>query len=587
MNEKIRVAIYARVSTKHEAQMLAFENQVEWYKRLFERYPNWELYEMYTDEGITATSTKKRAGFNKMIEDAYNDKFDLIVTREVSRFARNILDAIGYARDLRKIKKYILFVTDFIDTREDDYETKLAYISSIAQEESRKTSIRAKCGQQISMEKGVIYGNGNILGYDRKVTPIDEKNKIVEMVINPVQAQTVKMIFDWYLGGWGLEKIKYELEKAGRLTATGKTKWFVSVISKTLKNPFYCGTIVYRKQYVPEYLEQKKVVNYGDVDNIVVEGKHEPIISKEDFERVQNRLQSQRQSMPYVQTGRLPKGQRPATSIWCYLLECVCGHKFNRRKWNRSATGTQYGYQCYDSIHTGTVQTRQNKGLSTDDVCDTPMIQEWKLQMMAKAIFDKEPLETDDIIDLASTMIKNHINDTPQTNIDNSKIINTKKAKIEKLKSRIDGLVEMRADGEITKEMYIAKKEEAEKEIKQLENEINALLTASTTTEIPTENIAERLSVLQDAMAKYANFNTENDVPDNIIDAFVKKVVVSKDGFDWYLRYAPETAVNCNVEGRKGKANVAFAPNTPFTSSQHRGHITSPSAFFVAFFQAL
>ena len=115
------------------------------------------------------------------------------------------------------------------------------------------------------------------------------------------------MIFDWYLGGWGLEKIKYELEMAGRLTATGKTKWHASVISKILKNPFYCGTIVYRKQYVPDYLEQKKVVNYGDVDNIVVEGKHEPIISKEDFNRVQERLEGQRQSMPYVQTGRLPK----------------------------------------------------------------------------------------------------------------------------------------------------------------------------------------------------------------------------------------------------------------------------------------
>ena len=118
--------------------------------------------------------------------------------------------------------------------------------------------------------------------------------------------------------------------------------------------------------------------------------------------------------------------------------------------------------------------------------------------------------------------------------------------------------------------MYIAKKEEAEKEIKQLETEINALSTASTTTETPTENIAERLSVLQDAMVKYADFNTENDVPDNIIDAFVKKVVVSKDGFDWYLRYAPENALYCNVEGRKGKANVSFASNTPFTSPQHR-----------------
>lgn len=571
MSKKIRVAIYARVSTKHEAQMLALENQVEWYKRLFERYPDWELYEMYTDEGITATSTKKRAEFNRMIADAYANKFDLIVTREVSRFARNILDAIGYARELRKIKKYIFFVTDFIDTREDDYETKLAYISSIAQEESRKTSIRAKCGQQISMEKGVIYGNGNILGYDRRVTPIDEKNKIVEMVINPEQAETVKMIFDWYLGGWGLEKIKYELEVAGRLTATGKSKWFVSVISKTLKNPFYCGKIVYRKQYVPEYLEQKKVINYGDVENIVVEGKHEPIISKEDFERVQEKLNSRRQEMPYVKTGRLPKGIRPPTSVWCTLLRCVCGHKFNRRKWNRSATGTQYGYQCYDSIHTGTVQTRENKGLSTDDVCDTPMIQEWKLQMMAKAIFDNAPLEIDDIIALASSMIEKHINDKPDDVKNNSKVIEDIQAKISKLQKRVEGLILMRADGEISKEMYLNQKEQTESEIKALEDKLEKLISNDTPiVEKSSESIAERLTVLKNALNTYAVFDTENDVPDRIIDAFVEKVVVSKDSFDWYLRYAPEIAVNCNVEGRKGKANVTFATNTPFTSSQHR-----------------
>ncbi len=570
MSKKIRVAIYARVSTKHEAQMLAFDNQVQWYKRLFTQHPEWELVEMYTDEGITATSTKKRAGFNKMIADAYADKFDLIVTREVSRYARNTIDSLQHVRDLRKIKKYIYFVLEDIDTRARNYEKKLADASSNAQEESRKTSERAKCGQQISMENGVIYGNGNILGYDRKVTPIDEKNKIVEMVINPEQAKTVKMIFEWYLGGWGLEKIKYELEKEGRLTATGKTKWFVSVISKTLKNPFYCGTMVYRKQYVPEYLDQKKIVNYGEVENIVVEGKHEPIISKEDFNRVQEKLGTRRQEMPYVATGRLPKGIRPPTSVWCTLLRCICGHKFNRRKWNRSAVGTQYGYQCYDSIHTGTVQTRQNKGLSTEDICDTPMIQEWKLQMMAKTIFENAPLEIDDVIELASSMIEKHINDTPDDVLKTNTEIKEIQAKINKLQDRIEGFMDMRADGELTKVMYLTKVEKTESEIKALESKLEELTSGNTNVEMPLENVTERLSVLKDALINYAVFDTENDVPDKIVDAFVEKVVVSKDGFDWYMRYSPENAISCDVEGRKGKANVAFAPNTPFTSSQHR-----------------
>ena len=190
--------------------------------------------------------------------------------------------------------------------------------------------------------------------------------------------------------------------------------------------------------------------------------------------------------------------------------------------------------------------------------------------MMSKAIFDNAPLEIDDIIELASSMIERHINDTPQSVINNNKIIAEKQEKIKKLKNRIDNLVEMRADGEISKEMYFSKKEETEKEIKTLQEELEGLAPISVVEETPKENVVARLSTLKKALQNYADFDTEDDVPDNIVDAFVEKVVVSKDGFDWYLRHSPESPVSCSVEGRKGKANISFAPNTPFTSSQHR-----------------
>ena len=170
-----------------------------------------------------------------------------------------------------------------------------------------------------------------------------------------------------------------------------------------------------------------------------------------------------------------------------------------------------------------------------------------------------------------STLIEKHINDTPDDVKNNSKVIEEIQAKISKLQKRVEGLILMRADGEISKEMYLTQKEQAESEIKALEDKLENLVSNDTPiVEKSSESIAERLTVLKNALNTYAVFDTENDVPDRIVDAFVEKVVVSKDSFDWYLRYAPETAVNCNVEGRKGKANVAFAPNTPFTSSQHR-----------------
>lgn len=135
--------------------------------------------------------------------------------------------------------------------------------------------------------------------------------------------------------------------------------------------------------------------------------------------------------------------------------------------------------------------------------------------------------------------------------------------------------MDMRADGELTKVMYLTKVEKTESEIKALESKLEELTSGNTNVEMPLENVTERLSVLKDALINYAVFDTENDVPDKIVDAFVEKVVVSKDGFDWYMRYSPENAISCDVEGRKGKANVTFAPNTPFTSSQHRQRLRS------------
>ncbi len=578
MSKKIKVAAYARVSTEHEAQIYALGNQLEWYKKEIAKNPDYELVNIYVDEGITGTSANKRDGFMRMIEDAKKGKFQKIITRETARFARNTIDTLLTVEELEEYDVSIEFVCDSINTEDKDSELRLSIMAAMAQEESRKISQRVKCGQQVSMENGVIYGNGNILGYDRKVTWIDEKTKVVEMVINPEQAKTVKMIFDWYLGGWGIEKIKYELEKAGRLTAQGKTMWHASVISKTLKNSFYCGIMVYHKEYTPSYKKQKKKINYDKIPKLEVEGKHEPIVSKEDFDRVQKKLESRRQSMPYVKTGKLPKGHRPATSIWCSILECACGHNFNRRKWNRNKTSTQYGYQCYDTIHTGSVQTRKNKGLSLEGVCDTPMVQEWKLQMMSKAIFDNAPLEIDDIIELASSMIEKHIGDTPEEVSKNNKGIEEIRAQIEKLEKRIDGYLDMCADGEISKEKFLTKKAQAESEIKALEEKLEKLTPDDTATvEMPSESIAERLKALKNALLKYADFTTEDDVPDKIVDAFVEKVVVSKDGFDWYMRYSPENAISCNVEGRKGKTNVAFAPNTPFTSSRHRQQLKKAS----------
>ena len=397
-----KVVIYARVSTDHDAQLSALENQIDWYKPIMDYHPEWELVGQYIDEGITGTSAEKRPEFMRMMEDAKKHKFDMIITREVSRFARNTVDTLQYTRMLKEHGVEVYFINDGIKTFDGDGELRLTIMATLAQDESRKTSIRVKSGQQTSMNNGVVYGNGNILGYDRVGK---------EMVINPEQARTVRLIYDMYLDGCGLAKIKDELERRGYKTAQGMDKWYPTVISHVLKNSFYCGIITYHKEYVKDYLKQKKVKNYGEIEFTHVQGTHEPIVTVEEFERVQKLMAEKTNNMPYLNKGK-QKGKKPRTTVWGKLLICECGHTFNMRRWDRADRTPGNAYQCYSSVRTGSYESRKKKGLPLDGICKSPMIPEWRLQMMANLIFRKYLSEKEKVLALANSILEAHIGDT-------------------------------------------------------------------------------------------------------------------------------------------------------------------------------
>ena len=426
-----------------------------------------------------------------MIKDAEAGEFDLILTREVSRFARNTVDTLQYTRQLKAKGVEVFFINDNIKTFDGDGELRLTIMATLAQDESRKTSERVKSGQQTSMENGVFYGNGNILGYDRVGK---------DMVINPEQAKTVRMIYDMYLSGMGMKKIQYTLEQEGRLTASGKTNWHGSNISRILRNSFYCGIITYHKQFTPDFLEQKKIKNFGDIEFTKVKGRHEPIVTVEEFERVQRILDRHRKEINKLEYGRrIPTGARGTVSVWSELMECECGHKFCRRAWHKNHPDEmmRYSYQCYDQTRTGTVRTRLNKGLPIENTCKTPMIPEWKLQMMAKYIFihylgDVVPKVTDFTVKL----LEKHINDDKE-NKDNSALIKQKQGQILKLSKRLNGLIDMRADGEITKEVFNEKSTAINADIDKLQNEITALLPPPKTEEDDDPLYEDKLTVFR------------------------------------------------------------------------------------------
>lgn len=550
---KRKVAIYARVSTEHEAQINALGNQIQYYDNILAMHPEWELVDRYIDEGITGTSVKKRKNFMRMMKDAMDGKFSLIITREVSRFARNTVDTLQQTRVLRRNGIEVYFTEDNIWTMNDeDGELRLTLMATLAQNESKKTSTRVKAGQKVSFENGVLYGNGNILGYDRNGK---------DLVINKEQAETVKMIFDLYLEGNGSKRIAYILESRGRLTATGKTKWQPGTISRILRNPFYCGRVVYRKQYVPDYLEQKKINNFGDVEKIEVKGTHECIVSEEEFDRAQKLLNQK--SVAVDNRGR--RGVKLPKSLYGKLLVCECGSTFMRTTWHKYKDGRkQFGYQCHKQSNLGSYQVRKKRGLDVEGACDVMMFPEWKLRLQANWIFRDFWKDKNTIIEKAVKMLEAHMND--DNPYDSSEEIENIKKQINKEEKKLDGLVELRLEGDISKEVYDEKKANVKNSLSCLKEK---LLNLEGTTNCFRDNINDRIDILKELMeTEFDSFI--GNVPDELVGQFVDKIIVHKDWFEWKLKNI-NNPVKCKVIGtKKDNELLILSDLTSESAMQHR-----------------
>lgn len=552
MVKKRVVAIYARVSTEHEAQISALGNQIQYYDDLFEKHPEWELYDRYIDEGITGTSVKKRKNFMRMMQDASKNKFDLIVTREVSRFARNTVDTLQQTRILRREGVEVYFTEDNIWTMNDeDGELRLTIMATLAQNESKKTSVRVKAGQMISFENGVLYGNGNILGYDR----IGK-----EYVVNELQARTVRRIFDLYLDGNGVRKIQFVLEKEGHLTATGLTKWQPGNISRILRNPFYCGTIVYRKQFVPDFLEQKKINNFGEVDKVIVEGRHTPIVTKEQFEKVQQILSSKSESVH----NKGCRGKKISKDVWCRKMKCECGSSYNRVTWHKSSEGPQYAYQCYSQIRTGTFKTRERKGLSTEGICVTKMVPRWKLEVMADIIFQKFWNDREGVLAIANEMLDNcYENEHDDEVLDRKRDLEDK---MELWNRKYNNLLDMRMAGEIEKDRYDEKREQILKEQQHLKKQLEII---GGETGLSDDIYMDKVEILKYGLEQNFNFSTRH-IPEEVIDAFIKEIIVCQDGFIWKLNLTPDDELKMQVDGRTNNYTVTQTELSSDMTQQHR-----------------
>lgn len=296
---KLRVAAYCRVSTDSDEQATSYEAQVEHYTEYIQKNPDWEFAGIYADDGISGTNTKKREEFNRMIDDCKAGNIDMIITKSISRFARNTMDAKG--------------------------EVLITIMASLAQQESQSLSQNVKMGLQYRYQQGNVQINHNrFLGYT--------KDADGNLVIDPEQAETVKRIYREYLEGLSMDKIAVGLERDGILTGAGGKKWHTSTINKILRNEKYIGDALLQKTYTTDFLNKTRVKNNGLVPQYYVEGDHEAIIPKDIYLQVQEELVRRRVGKTSA-NGK--KRNYSCNHCFSQIVICgECGEMFRRLHWN-------------------------------------------------------------------------------------------------------------------------------------------------------------------------------------------------------------------------------------------------------------
>jgi len=364
---KRRTCGYARVSTDKEEQESSFENQMNHYTTYIKSREDLEFVGMYSDEGVTGTSMRHRDGFNQMIQDAMDGKIDLIITKSVSRFARNTVDSLTTIRKLKEKGVEVYFEEQNIYTFDSKGELLITIMSSLAQEEAHSISDNTKWGKRKQFADGkVSVAYSRFLGYD--------KGPDGGMVINPEQAETVKQIYKWYLDGLSAYAVAKKLTEMGIKTASGKDNWAASTVSSILRNEKYKGDALLQKCYTEDFMTKKRVKNDGSVvPQYYVEGNHEAIIDPDTFDAVQLEMQRRKSS----------KHRYSGVSFFSSKIKCgQCGAWYGRKVHHSNDKYRKIVYSC-------------NRKFDGEEICSSPslseeQIKECFLSAVNKLISDKE-----------------------------------------------------------------------------------------------------------------------------------------------------------------------------------------------------
>ena len=366
-NHKLRVAAYCRVSTDQEEQLNSFENQVEYYTKYISDNPMYELAGIYADEGISGTNVKKRKEFKRMIADCEAKKIDLVITKSISRFARNTQDCLFYSRKLKNLGIGILFEKENINTLDATGELLFTILSSLAQDESRNISENCKWGIRYKFQKGIPHINtGKFMGYD--------KDGEGHLIINKEQAKVVRRIYRDFMEGYHPADIARRLNEEGIPGVSGKAKWMKVTIEGMLQNEKYKGDSLLQKTYTADFLTKKQVKNNGQIEQYYVKDSHPAIIPEEEWEAVQ--LEFERREH-YCKKHHLNRyGYHSSENPFTLKIVCgICGTTYGRKTW--STRGVSY-WQCGKRSKENGIRGCRSENIR-DEVVKEAFVTAWNL----------------------------------------------------------------------------------------------------------------------------------------------------------------------------------------------------------------
>ena len=496
INGRLRVVAYCRVSTDGEEQINSYNSQKIYYEGKISSNPAWCFGGIYADEAISGTLDYKRTDFMRMIQDALNNKFDMIITKSISRFARNTVDTLKYVRLLKEKNIAVYFEEEKINTLEMKGELLLTVLSSVAQQEIETLSSHVKLGFKMKRERGELVGFNNCLGYRYD-------SKINKMVINEEEAEIVRMIFNMYCSGHGSAGIAKHLTNLGVKSPKGKDVWYETTVSGILKNEKYKGDVLQGKTFTIDPITHKRMINMGEEDKYYISQHHEAIIDENIFNLAQEIRKERRGARA---TGRRlgNVGRKFALSS---RLRCgFCGGTLGRRSLYVNKKQTKPAWICITSSKKGKVYCKDSK-IIKEEVIENTFIDAYKLLCTNKNVVSK---------------FINLIEDSMHDNSCDSEIKKLDSKKNEIIKKK-ESLLDFMLDGTITKDVYYERLNKYNDSIEKLDNKIDYIKMQKNTEEGIEKGIRNLKEVINNG-----NIMAEFDA--DIFDALVDYVIIG--GYD-------------------------------------------------------